>query len=111
MAIYDDEKMFWIVREYYWDSTVEMRQKTDAEYSDDLIAFIGPQRRSVKVIVDPSAASFKAEVAKRGIWCVGADNDVSDGIPRAAMVLNKGLARFCREDAPNDSRDADLTVL
>ena len=36
LDIYDDGKLFWIVREYYWDSTVEMRQKTDAEYADDL---------------------------------------------------------------------------
>ena len=27
----------------------------------------------------PSAASFKAEIANRGIWHVDADNDVSEG--------------------------------
>ena len=42
LDIYDDGQLFWVVREYYWDSAVEMRQKTDAEYADDLVQFIGP---------------------------------------------------------------------
>ena len=67
LDIYDDGKLFWVVREYYWDSAVQMRQKTDAEYADDLAEFIGPERNA-KVIIDPSAASFKAEMTKRGIW-------------------------------------------
>ena len=66
LDIYDDGRQFWVTREYYWDSLVEMRQKTDAEYADDLVDFIGPQQNA-KVIIDPSAASFKAEVSKRGI--------------------------------------------
>lgn len=99
LDIYDDGKLFWVVREYYWDSAVEMRQKTDAEYADDLIAFIGPESRYLKIIIDPSAASFKAEVNKRGLWCMEADNEVNDGIRIVSMVLNKRLARFCRQDA------------
>ncbi len=96
LDIYDDNQHFWIVREYYWDSAVEMRQKTDAEYADDLIKFIGPQN-DAKVIIDPSAASFKAEMMKRGIWFVDADNDVNEGIRIAAMVLNQRLVRSCRQ--------------
>jgi hypothetical protein len=41
LDIYDDGHTFWVVREYYWDSLVEMRQKTDAEYADDLVDFSG----------------------------------------------------------------------
>ena len=52
LEIYDDGRLLWVTREYYWDSIVEMRQKTDAEYADDLVKFIGP-RNDVKVIVDP----------------------------------------------------------
>jgi PBSX family phage terminase large subunit len=99
LDIYDDGKLFWITREYYWNSTAEMRQKTDAEYADDLLNFIGPQR-DAKVIVDPSAASFRAEMTKRGIWHVDADNDVNEGIRISSMVLNQGLVRFCRQTAP-----------
>ena len=100
LDIYDDGKLYWIVREYYWDSAKQMRQKTDAEYADDLADFIGPQRNA-KVIVDPSAASFKAEMTKRGIWHVDADNDVNEGIRIVSMVLNQRMARFCRQTAPN----------
>ena len=97
LDIYDDGQQFWVTREYYWDSLVEMRQKTDAEYADDLVDFIGPQQNA-KVIIDPSAASFKAEVSKRGIWQVDADNDVTEGIRVASMVLNQRLVRFCRQN-------------
>ena len=99
LDIYDDERIFWVVREYYWDSVAEAQQKTDAEYADDLMRFIGPQRNA-KVIVDPSAASFKAEMTKRGIYHVDAENEVNEGIRKAAMVLNQRLVRFCRQTAP-----------
>jgi PBSX family phage terminase large subunit len=96
LDIYDDGRLFWVTREYYWDSGVEMRQKTDAEYADDLVAFIGPHM-DAKVIVDPSAASFKAEMLKRGIWHVDAENEVNEGIRRVSMVLNQKLVRFCHQ--------------
>jgi PBSX family phage terminase large subunit len=98
LEIYDDGHLFWVTREYYWDSVVEMRQKTDAEYADDLARFIGP-KKDAKVIVDPSAGSFKAEMLKRGIWYVDADNEVNEGIRITSMVLNQRLIRFCRQEA------------
>jgi len=99
LDIYDDGQLFWVTREYYWDSTVEMRQKTDAEYVEDLAKFIGPNQ-GAKVIIDPSAASFKAEMLKRGIWHVDADNDVNEGLRITSMVLNQRLVRFCRQTTP-----------
>src|ERR1019366_8350439 len=100
LDIYDDGKLYWITREYYWDSAKQLRQKTDAEYADDLAEFIGPQRNA-KVIIDPSAASFKAEMTKRGIWHADADNDVNEGIRIVSMVLNQRMARFCRQTTQN----------
>lgn len=99
LEIYDNGKLFWVTREYYWDSSVEMRQKTDAEYADDLAQFLGPNN-DAKVLIDPSAASFKAEMYKRGIWCVDADNEVNEGIRITSMVLNQRLVRFCRQTCP-----------
>jgi len=96
LDIYDDGKLFWVTREYYWDSVAEMRQKTDAEYGDDLARFIGPQNNA-KVIIDPSAASFKAEMIKRGIWHADAEDDVNEGIRVSSMILNQRLVRFCRQ--------------
>ena len=52
------------------------------------------------MIIDPSAASFKAEMLKRGIWHVDADNEVNEGIRITSMVLNQRLARFCRQNTP-----------
>jgi PBSX family phage terminase large subunit len=96
LDIYDDGKLFWVVREYYWDSALQMRQKTDAEYVEDLIKFMGP-RMDAKVIVDPSAASFKAEMLKRGIWQIDGENEVNEGIRIVSMILNQKLVRFCRQ--------------
>lgn len=75
--------------EYYWDSLKKNRQKTDAEYADDLISFIG----NVKVryvIVDPSALSFKVELRRRGIPVKDADNSVLDGIRTVSRLLTAG---------------------
>lgn len=96
LDIYDDGQLFWVTREYRWDSAAEMRQKTDAEYAEDLAQFIGA-RGDAKVIIDPSAASFKAEMLKRGIWHVDADNEVAEGIRITSMVLDQRLVRFCRQ--------------
>lgn len=99
LETFDDGSLVWVTREYYWDSVAEMRQKTDSEYADDLIKFVGTNS-DVKVLVDPSAASFKTELLKRGIWCVDADNDVNGGIRLVSMVLNSRKIRFCREGTP-----------
>jgi hypothetical protein len=48
-------------------------------------------------VIDPSAASFKAEMSKRGIWHVDADDDVHEGIRITSMVLNQRMVRFCRQ--------------
>ena len=96
LEIYDDGTYYWVTREYYWDSVAEGRQKTDAEYADDLVQFIGADRHAT-VIIDPSAASFKTELVRRGIFHVDAKNDVSDGIRMTSMLLNQRKIKFCRE--------------
>ncbi len=96
----DDARVLWIDREYYWDSAKRMRQKTDAEYADDLQNFIAESRVKTfaKVIVDPSAASFKAELEKRGIFVQDADNNVLDGIRRTSSALKLGKIRVRKGD-------------
>jgi PBSX family phage terminase large subunit len=93
----DDGVRAWEEREYYWDSAKEMRQKTDGEYADDLDEFIAASRvlgqPRPKIIVDPSAASFKVELQKRGHWVVDADNDVDAGIRRVCSVMSLDLLR------------------
>lgn len=104
---YDDGRTVWIDREYYWDSKVEGRQKTDAEYADDLIDFISrpsmtriDQRLWPGIIVDPSAASFKAELLSRGFYVVDADNNVDDGIRRMSTALLRKKIRINRRGCP-----------
>lgn len=80
---------FHVAREYVWDSRTEARQKTDKEYADDLAAFLG--RDSYRwVVVDPSAASFIAELKSRRFRVKPANNDVLDGIREVAKRLASG---------------------
>ena len=85
LDVYDDGEILHQVKEYYWDSKTEGRQKTDAQYADDLEEFIG-ENKDACVIVPPEAASFKAELSQRGIYHIDADNEVLDGI-RAVSVM------------------------
>jgi PBSX family phage terminase large subunit len=75
--------------EYYWDSLKKNRQKTDSEYADDLVKFIGNVKVRA-VILDPSALSFKVELRKRGISVKDADNSVLDGIRTVSRLLTAG---------------------
>ena len=86
----------WLEREYYYDSKKHGRQKTDTEYVEDLKKFIeGKTVRSI--YVDPSAASFKNEMARQGIGGVrDADNDVLNGIRFQSKLLNNGTYKIVR---------------
>jgi len=70
-------------------------QKTDKQYVDDLIAFMGPNC-DAQVIVPPEAASFDAELTQRGIWKIDADNEVMDGIRMVSTMLQRRLIRIHR---------------
>lgn len=87
----------WLEDEYYWDSREKMRQKTDSEYADDLIKFI--DGKNIKaIIIDPSAASFKAECVKRGVQnIVDADNDVLNGIRFTSKLMSNGSLKIARK--------------
>ena len=97
LEVYDDEEIIRVDREYSWDSRKEYRQKTDQEYADDLLSFMG--ERWCSVIADPSAASFIAELRRRGVYVIPADNDVPNGIRKTASLLARRFIRIC-EDCP-----------
>lgn len=86
LDIYDDGEIIRIEKEYNWDSRKELRQKTDKEYADDLIEFMG--REACVIIVDPSAASFIAELRSRGLYVIPAENDVLEGIRKTATLMH-----------------------
>ena len=84
------------VEEFYYDSRRAGRQRTDAEYAEDLER-MAAGRTIQRVIVDPSAASFAEALRRRGIPVVKADNAVADGIRVTADYLRSGRIRICRE--------------
>lgn len=80
-------------KEYYYSGRDNKNQKTDKEFADDLEDFI--KGYPVKeVIIDPSAASFIAEVKERKIRVKKAKNDVLDGIRYVASLLNSEKIMF-----------------
>ena len=83
------------LREYYYDSRREGRQKTDAEYTAELMRLCGDIIPS-RVIVDPSAASFIETLTRAGLRVEKADNDVIKGIRLTADLLKNGSIRICR---------------
>lgn len=104
MIGYDD---YWspkyIVKEYFWDSKKEMRQKTDGEYANDMVQFMNGYNVT-GVYLDPSAASFKAELLKKGVYTTNANNDVLDGI-RFVSTLFACYDLFIDESCKNVRRE------
>lgn len=84
----------WVcLREYYYSGRESKRQKTDREFSGDLTAWLdGINPRAV--VVDPSAASFIAELRQAGFAVQAADNDVLNGIRHTAKRLQAGTLVF-----------------
>jgi PBSX family phage terminase large subunit len=108
----DDGTTVWEDREYYWDSVKEMRQKTDEEYADDMVKFITESRvrgARPKIVVDPSAASFKVALMKKGLWVMDADNDVDLGIRRVSSCMNTAILRV-HEDNVNAKRETGVYI-
>jgi PBSX family phage terminase large subunit len=105
--VYDDGTTLWADREYYWDSRAENKQKTDAEYADDMLRFVGggDPRLWPGVIIDPSAASLQVELRNRGFWVIDADNSVDAGIRRVSAVLNRKKLRINKQGCPNGVKE------
>jgi hypothetical protein len=81
----------YLVREYYYDSQKEGRQKTDNQYADDLQAFIGEKIKPQAVYVDPSSTSFIVELKRRGLNVIEAKNDVIPGIRFVSTLIRDNL--------------------
>jgi PBSX family phage terminase large subunit len=97
LLMIDTGREIYIDREFCWDSKKEARQKTNGEYAEDLIRFMPPD---AQVVVDPAAASFKAEMLNRGIWYTDAENDVLGGLGLLASLFSLGLLKIHRVNCP-----------
>ncbi|WLR50042.1 PBSX family phage terminase large subunit [Bacillus tianshenii] len=88
---YDKEGIptFYNLKEYYYDGRNKGKQKTDGEYYEDLEAFC--EGYTDMVIIDPSAASFIAQIHLHGKLMVRkAKNSVVDGIRNVATTISEG---------------------
>ena len=88
------DKIWYCTREYYYSGRDTGKQKTDSEYADDLKEWLGDTKIKA-IIVDPAAASFIAELRKRGFKVLKAKNDVEDGIRLVGTLLNQEKIKFC----------------
>ena len=82
------------VKEFYFDSRVQMRQMTDEEYAVALEKLVG-KRKLTAVIVDPSAASFMEVLRRKGWRVQKANNDVLSGIRLTSDYLKNGKIVIC----------------
>lgn len=80
-------------KEFYYSGRDNKKQKTDKEFADDLEVFIGNSKPN-GIVVDPSAASFIAELTERGLYVDKANNDVLDGIRFTASLLTQEKIKF-----------------
>ena len=87
------DDIWYCIDEYYYSGRDRKIQKTDSEYADDLVKFLN-EREIFQIVVDPSAASFIAELKKRGFRVKKAKNDVSNGIRLVSTMLNQSKIKF-----------------
>lgn len=79
------------VKEYYYDAVKMKVQKTDHEFANEFDDWL--KQMNIKpwaVFCDPSAASWKTELMRRGYVVLNANNDVINGIRQVATYLNTG---------------------
>ncbi len=95
MGLWGESDGVWYrIREYYYDSRREGLSRTDEEHYEGLCALVGEIPVEC-VVVDPSAASFIACIARHGKFRVmKAKNEVLSGIRQVSDALQQGQLRF-----------------
>lgn len=86
LEIIEQNKLYYVENEYYYNSREKGIQKSDEDYGNELLKFIDGKFYS-GIIIDPSAASFKVTCRKKGLRTKDADNDVLDGIRLTASLF------------------------
>jgi PBSX family phage terminase large subunit len=115
----------YLAHEWWWSSKAQHRQLTDVEYSERLRSWLdglphpGTPLKGIRpqfVVVDPSAASFIAQLHQDKLTPVLGNNDVLDGIRTVASLLGRGrlfIHRSCRnllDELPSYSWDPDKAM-
>lgn len=92
------DRTYYKVSEFYYDAEKERRQLSDTEFADRFDHWLSqvmpdglnPKWSIQTVYCDPSAVSWKVELAHRGYRVLNADNDVINGIRVVAAHIAKG---------------------
>jgi PBSX family phage terminase large subunit len=106
----EGKTLYYIESEYYYDSKKVNKQQTDSEYADAMAEFIDGKRYT-GYIIDPSAASFKAELRKRALKVkeaddlINADNEVLNGIRLTANLFQSKKLLVNKGKCPNLRRE------
>lgn len=88
--VLDEEGVWHCVGCYYYSGRDTGRNRTDSEHADEVMRLAPSAER---YIVDPSAASFIAELRGRGARVTPADNAVLDGIRMTMGAMRSGAIR------------------
>lgn len=105
------EREAYVLDEYYYDGRREQRQKTNSQYAEDLVEFIGNYRVS-QIFVDPSAKSFITELKQNDkitASVVEAMNDVVEGIREVGKKLQRSTL-FILNKCKNTLREFNAYV-
>lgn len=94
------------VAEYYYSGREQKQQRTNTQYLQSIQQLTAGKSISA-VIVDPSAASFIAELRQAGFLVRKGKNDVVEGIRRTAAALEQGKLLFS-PDCKNSFREFAL---
>lgn len=94
---------WYCTREYYYNGREKGLQKTDIEYANDLIEWLAGTKIEF-VIVDPSAASFIAQLKKINMYVKKANNDVANGI-RVVSTLLVGMKIYFDRSCENTIKE------
>lgn len=86
----------YMVQEYYYDSRKVNNRRTDEEHYAAIETLAG-DRRIERIIIDPSASSFKETIRRHGKFAVwDGDNSVIDGIRLTGTLLQAEKIKVCR---------------
>lgn len=89
--------IWYVIDEYYWSGRDTGKQKTDNEYCDEITRWLAQYDipYPLRIIIDPSAASFITLMRKTGEYTVQkANNDVLNGIHETATCMRTGKIKI-----------------
>lgn len=88
-------KKLWVEKEFFWDHRKQGRQMVNSEFADAVERLV--EGYYIKCCyMDPSAASFKLELQRRGIHvALKTNNEVLDGISATTTAVKDGTLKVC----------------